>query len=715
MNAEKKSPAQTIVCVDDDLLMLHSLREQLLRGIGYAYEIELAGDGKEALALLDELAAEGREVPLLISDQIMPGMRGTELLQRAHKRYPKMLKVLLTGQADIDAVGQAVNNAGLYRLITKPWQEEDLVLTVKEALRSVAQARELANQALELGESHRQLEMSLALLSATLDATIDGILVVDLEGNPLQSNQQFSDLWQIPPPLLLPGMARELLAYLRTQLRIPDALNLIQGDKDRLPVVAEFNDGRIIEYVRCPQVLNGTRIGMVFSFRDVSEREESAARIRYESSHDHLSGLANRGWFGHELSRVIEHAALTQAHLAVLFIDLDHFKRINDSAGHSVGDELLKAVAQRLSRAVRDGDLVARWGGDEFTALLPDVDDEEDALAVVRRFLDVLMKPFQIGELSLRINASIGMAIFPEDGHDCETLLKHADMALYQVKAEGRNGYRRYHPLGNARKTDAGLTLESELGYALEREQLFLVYQPQIDSRTGRIHGIEALARWCHPQLGMISPEVFITIAEQTGSILSIGEWALETACLQTCIWHEQGLMPPRIAVNLSAMQFSHGDLPQLVRDVLLRTRCRPEWIEMEVTEAVALHNMSSTAAVLQEFQQAGMTVALDDFGTGYASLSYLKELPCNVLKIDRSFIARLAAGTTDAAIVEALVALGTALGLRVVAEGVETLKIREQLNQFGCWIMQGYLYSRPLSGPDMTAMLRAQVKPGRD
>jgi diguanylate cyclase (GGDEF)-like protein len=414
-----------IVCVDDDLPLLHTLREQLLRGLGGACDIELASSGEEALALLEELHDEGVSVPLLISDHHMRGMLGTELLVRAHDRYPQTLAILLTGQADVDAVGHAVNRASLYRLLTKPWQEGDLVLTVKEALRRLDQDRQIARHA--------------ALLQATMDATPDGLLVLDLDGQVQQLNRPFAVLWHQPEPLPRDGAA--LLPRLRAHLLTPEVLELDAVCPLPHTTLLELRDGRCIEYVGRPYQLDGRHAGAVYHFRDVTDRERSTRLIRHQALHDSLSGLPNRLQFSQALAQAVDQARAAQTHLAVLFVDLDHFKRVNDVLGHDCGDELLRQAARRLAHCLRQGDLIARWGGDEFTVLAPQVASPDEASALAGRIVQSLEQPFRVGEQVLRISASVGLARYPADGDDGQTLLRRADVALYRAKDGGRNGF----------------------------------------------------------------------------------------------------------------------------------------------------------------------------------------------------------------------------------------------------------------------------------
>jgi diguanylate cyclase (GGDEF)-like protein len=707
-----ESPAMTptIVCVDDDLPMLRSLREQLLRGLGDACDIELASSGDEALRLLADLAADRVQVPLLISDHIMPGMRGAELLTRAHEGYPNMLTILLTGQADVDAVSHAVNQANLYRLITKPWHEDDLIRTVKEALRRVDQDQQLAQRTEALAASSLRLEHSLQLLQATMDATLDGVLVLGDDGLPVQINRQLVNLWAVPEALAHLQSGPALLDHLRTQLHDPATMSLDPRSGPSALTVLELADGRAFEYLSRAHLMHGRRVGTVYSFRDVTERERSAKLIRHQALHDSLSGLPNRLQFGKALDRAVADARSTSNGLAVLFVDLDHFKRVNDTLGHDFGDKLLKHAADRLSACLREGDLIARWGGDEFTVLAPQIRSTDEARTLARRILEAIEQPFVLDGMTLQISASVGVASFPGDGEDGQALLRRADMALYRAKQEGRNGFQCFrHSAFADIDTDGGLSLETDLRRAIEGGELLLHYQPQIDTRTGLITGTEALARWNHPDHGWIGPNIFIPIAERTGMIVALGEWVLQTACRQAVEWRDQGLGDISVAVNLSAIQFDRSNLEAVVVRELQRSGLAPESLELEVTEAVALRHIASTAATLAALRHSGVRIALDDFGTGFASMTYLKQLPCDKLKIDRSFIDGLETGSKDAAIIRALVALADGLGLSIVAEGVETKQVSEVLQRLGCWTMQGYLFSRPVAADELTALLRRQ------
>lgn len=447
-------------------------------------------------------------------------------------------------------------------------------------------------------------------------------------------------------------------------------------------------------------------VAMAASIGGALKRQQAEATIRYQAFHDLLTGLPNRMLFNDRLPLALANAHRNGSMLAVMFLDLDRFKTINDTLGHAIGDQLLQAVATRLAGCLREGDTIARWGGDEFTLLLPQINNTEDAAKAAQRLSKALKPAFHVGMHELYISCSIGIALYPHDGDDAQTLLKNADAALYRVKEQGRNGYQIYTPAINS-QASALLALESSLHHALERQQFVLHYQPQINVNTGQITGMEALLRWQHPELGLIPPRVFIALAEENGLIVPIGEWVLRTACAQNKAWQVAGLPPFRMAVNLSARQFQQPHLVETVAQTLAETRLSPCHLELEITETVVMHDVDFTTSMLKDLQVMGVNLAVDDFGTGYSSLSYLKRFPLNTIKIDQSFIRELTTDPNDAAIVTAIIALGRGLNLNVVAEGVETQAQLDYLRSRHCEEMQGYLFSKPMPLEDATEFLQ--------
>ena len=427
--------------------------------------------------------------------------------------------------------------------------------------------------------------------------------------------------------------------------------------------------------------------------------------IRHQASHDRLTGLPNRMLFDDRLSLALAHTHRYGEMLAVVFLDLDSFKTVNDTLGHAVGDQLLKRVAERLKGCLRDGDVLARWGGDEFTLLLSPISSAEDTTKIARQILDTLNTPLEFKGQELHIKASLGIALAPYDGEDAETLLKNADAAMYRAKQKGRNNYQLYtSAIGT--KAQERLALENNLYKALERQEFRLHYQPQIDLQTGEIVGMEALIRWQSSELGFISPAQFIPLAEEMGLINAIGEWVLWTACTQNQEWQSLGLPPIRMAVNLSALQFQQKNLVKIIAQVLETTKLEPYYLELEITESIAMQDINSTISVLRTLRSMGIQIAIDDFGTGYSSLSSLKHFPLDKLKIDQSFVRELVTDSFDAAVITALVALGQGLKLEVIAEGVETQEQLEFLRKAKCDAVQGYFLSRPVPTQEATLCL---------
>jgi diguanylate cyclase (GGDEF)-like protein/PAS domain S-box-containing protein len=445
---------------------------------------------------------------------------------------------------------------------------------------------------------------------------------------------------------------------------------------------------------------------LLATVRDITERKQAEDRVQYLAYYDALTGLPNRTLLQDRLTTVLADARRQKYKIALLFLDLDRFKDINDSLGHSVGDFFLQEVAERLKKVAREQDTVARLGGDEFLIMLTHVKDVSDAAVAAERLMDAMTPEFIIQGHSLHVGCSIGVSIFPEHGADCETLIKNADAAMYNTKDNGRNNFRFFTEDMNARAVQR-LTLESSLRSALAKKQLFLMYQPQMDIATGRITGLEALLRWRHPELGLVPPDRFIRIAENSGLIVPIGEWVLRTACSQARKWQDEGLSALPIAVNVSAVQFRQENFGEVVRKVLHETRLPPQQLELELTESLLLANADVTLSVLKELKSMGVTLAIDDFGTGYSSFSYLKKFPISKLKIDRSFIRDIAVNPDDAAITTAIISLAKSLNLRVVAEGVENEAQIAFLRAHQCDEIQGFYFSKPLTVDQVVDKLR--------
>jgi diguanylate cyclase (GGDEF)-like protein len=437
-------------------------------------------------------------------------------------------------------------------------------------------------------------------------------------------------------------------------------------------------------------------------------------QLEHQANYDALTGLPNRNLLNDRLRQAV-YAQRSPRNLAVVFMDLDHFKFVNDSLGHSTGDKLLKAMGERLRAALREGDTVGRVGGDEFVLILNDQSNEEVIFRAMQRIASKVGEPITIDGKELYVSCSAGISMYPQDGPDVDTLLKNADAAMYRAKEHGRNNFQFYTAEMNERVNER-LALENALRRALERQEFILHYQQKVDIKTGAIVGAEALVRWMHPEWGLVRPARFIPLAEETGLIVQLGEWVLREACRQTREWLDGGLKPGVVSVNLSARQFRQEGLVRMVSRILEETKLEPAHLEMELTESMVMHNVEAAIATLQGLKSLGVALSVDDFGTGYSSLSYLKDLPIDALKIDRSFVRDIGAGAEveDGVIAQAIISLGHSLHLKVVAEGVETDQQVRFLKRHGCDELQGFFYGEPVAPADYACLLEKAKRRAR-
>lgn len=444
----------------------------------------------------------------------------------------------------------------------------------------------------------------------------------------------------------------------------------------------------------------------VTSLYDITEMKSYETELEHQAQHDTLTGLANRNVLSDRLSQSIVYGELYGHRVWVLFVDLDRFKFVNDTLGHNAGDQLLKEVASRLKAFTREADTIARLGSDEFVLILPERLDEELSVGLIQRMMDAIARPLQIEGYDFFLSCSVGVAVYPNDGADPDSLLKHADIAMYRAKEMGNNNYQFYTAAMNERALER-LQIEGDLRNALERKELLLYYQPQVDLRTGRMVGMEALLRWKHPQLGMISPTRFIDLAEETGLIVQMGAWVMHTACEQNKTWQRMGLGYLRMSVNLSTRQFFQQNLVQQVAEMLESTGLAPHYLEIELTESLVMTDVDLAVGILNDLKSIGVQLSIDDFGTGYSSLAYLKSFPIDALKIDQSFVRDITVDQDDAAIVASIISLAHNLRLQVIAEGVETHEQLSYLQRHRCDEMQGFYFSEPVSAAGIEIILR--------
>ena len=572
-----------------------------------------------------------------------------------------------------------------------------------------------------LKHAEEKLQFANTLLMTEMETSPDGILVVDTSLRIISYNRRFADMWRIPPDVLearddVPVLAAVTSAMLDPQAFIARVQYLYEHPEEASHDELETRDGRFIDrHTGVLRTVAGEYLGRVWFFRDITERKQADAQILRAARSDALTGLANRAVFMDAVQHAIALARRGDPGFGVLYLDLDQFKDVNDTLGHPVGDELLKAVAARLRSNIRESDIVARFGGDEFAVMVADVGEAADAAVLAETLIKAMSGPFLVHGNDIRSGVSIGISLFGPDEPDAETMLSRADLALYRAKSEGPGGYRFFTDAMDS-EARTRVTLGSELGEAIASGQLFLVYQPQVEIATGHITGVEALVRWRHPTRGVLAPNLFIPVAEKSGLIAALGHWVLREACHQAKAWLDAGIVLDVAAVNLSAVQFKRSfELERDIAAILEETGLPPARLELELTETVLMTASREHNDVLQRLRASGIRLAIDDFGVGYSSLDYLRRFPADRIKIAQDFVEQIATVPGSAAIVKATIGLARELGINVIAEGVDSPEQLELLQSWGCREGQGFFFARPLSAEDLTPLLvRGRVLSGQ-
>lgn len=580
-------------------------------------------------------------------------------------------------------------------------------ITIMEAM---AREAALAVQSQLLSNQRIQQEKELSLAAGVFRDTQEGIIITDARARILRVNNAFTRITGYREEEVIGRTPRMLRSgqhdrdFYKTMLLELKASGVWQGE-----IWSRRKDGELYpEWLNISAVLDqdSKPVQYICIFSDFTEKKLSEDRIYHLAHYDILTELPNRALLQERLTQAVSQAQRRDKPAAILFVDLDYFKRINDTLGHALGDQLLQVISQRLLGCIRKGDTVARQGGDEFIIVLNELQKENDAAIVAEHILMEIARPIQLDNHEVVISASIGISLFPSDADDASSLLKNADTAMYRAKEQGRGIYQYFTPDLNARALER-LTLESKLRRALLQEELQLEYQPQFNVAEDRTTAVEALLRWHNPELGMVMPSDFIQIAEETGDIISIGEWVLRQACLDFLQWQRAGNAPERIAINISARQLRFPDFVTRIQAILNETGMLAQHLELELTESALITNSEETRHVLLKIKALGIHIALDDFGTGYSSLTHLKRFPIDVVKIDKSFVKDILSDPDDAAIIEAVIRMGQTLGLRVIAEGVEDDAQHAFLRNHGCFEMQGYLLGRPMPAEELLDWLR--------
>ena len=695
-----KKSIKTALLIEDNPGDARLLREMFVEQGSSDTELTIVRSMSEA-----EQHLASHTVDIILLDLGLPDAQGVAAVRRAHAAAPRVPLVVLTGLDDETLAAHALQE-GAQDYIVK--SQADTYGTTRGLLRSLryAMERKSLEEALFVEKERAQV---------TLSSIGDAVACTDVSGNLTFLNVVAEKLtgwsWDEAAgrPMtevfrILDTTTREVIpnpmerAVRRDQtVHLPANSILVRRDGFEIPIedsVAPIHDGE------------GRAAGAVIVFRDVSVARAMALQMTHSAEHDFLTGLPNRMLLNDRISQAIALAPRHTKHVAVLFLDLDGFKHINDSLGHPTGDKLLQSIAKRLVECVRASDTVSRQGGDEFVILLSEVARSEDAEITARRMLEAVALPHSIDHHDLHVTTSIGVSVYPDDGLDAETLIKNADTAMYQAKENGRQSFQFFKPVMNARAVERQ-TIEEGLRRASERREFVLHYQPKINLATGTISGAEALIRWRHPTRGSVSPADFIPVAEQCGLIRPIGAWVLREACEQAQAWLDAGLPATSVAVNVSAMEFRADSFLDDLFAILRETGLDPGSLELELTESVLMKHAASTASILQTLRESGIRVAIDDFGTGYSSLSYLRKFPVDAVKIDQSFVRQISAAGDDTTIVKAVIGMARGLKLKVIAEGVETLEQLAFLRAYRCDEAQGYYFSRPVPAQHFAMLLK--------
>jgi len=680
--------APTILVVDDDLLVRTMLQDALTAA---GFEAVQAADGAAALRAFVEVNPD-----LVLLDLIMPGKDGYETCRELRSlpggEFTPIL--MITGVDGADSIHHAFE-AGATDFVAKPVNAELLVHRVRYMLRASRNVKRLA-------EDQARLEM----LKVAVDSLPVGITFCDVNGVIVYSNPAEAKMHGYQVEELIGQEARRFSTSSRSRRVEPDKLKEI--GVWRRESINVRKDG-----VEFPALLTSISVrdneqnylGIITTCEDVSDRKMAEEKIRQLAYYDTLTGLPNRGMFQERLHQSLSQAQRDNEKVNLIFLDLDHFKDINDTLGHEVGDKLLHLVANRLSACIRESDLLARLGGDEFVVVCQVLESQESVAAVLQRIQGIFTDPFDIDGHQIYTSASIGIAVFPDDSQDASTLFRCADTAMYQAKNDGRANFRFFSAELN-QKIVQRVALENSLRKGLEKNEFFLHYQPLWDLKTSKMVGAEVLLRWQSSDYGLMQPSAFISLLEDSGLINNVGEWVLRSACMQVREWAQTGHQDLKVAVNISGKQMKHPKFLEMLTGIIDETGVNPRNLELEFTESVIMDNVESTVDIFGKLKEMGIQLSIDDFGTGYSSLNYLKHFPVDRIKIDKSFVADVNRKESDAAIIEAIVSMAQSLSLRVVAEGVENSDQLHSLSKLGCDEVQGYYLAMPMHADDLAGKL---------
>lgn len=706
-HAPGKTEFRNILIVDDEAHFRNAYRE-LLAAPGR--RIEDCSCGRDAMQRL-----ERRDIDVVVLDLRLPDMGGIAIMDWLTRNRISTSVIVFSADESIDSAIMALRR-GAFEFIRKNCDPADLIQCVDRALRNRRMEQEHAQMTARLEQSER-------LHRFLVEQSPDLIYTLDNEGCFVFVNGRVESLLGYTREELLgqhfsvivheDDVEQARYAFGERRIGARATSNFEVRLRNKQNSVRSFDNRMVVAILSSQGVYTADETGRQRHFvgtsgvaRDITERKRAEETIAFQAFHDLLTGLPNRTLFLDRLDLSITQARRRNQRLGVMFLDIDRFKLINDTYGHPEGDRLLKDFASRIRQCLRSGDTLARQGGDEFTVLLPDIASAEDVAIIARKMLSELKRPFTIAERDFLATASIGFTLYPDDGETPDELIRNADIAMYQTKAHGKNGFLQFHRSMNTMHVER-ISLENDLRQAIEEGRQFeLHYQPQFDLGLGRITGVEALIRWNHPTQGMISPDAFIPLAEETGMIAGLSDWVLDAACRQLASWRAQGFSGWRMGVNLSARDFDRGDLLDRIVAPLHRHGVPPEAIEIEITESLLMKDAEAVIAKVHQLRRTGLGVSIDDFGTRYSSLNYLRRFSVSTIKIDQSFVRDLGFSHGSDAIVHAIIGIARSFGLHVVAEGVENASQREHLIALGCKEMQGYLFSKPLTAASLELLM---------
>lgn len=697
----------TLLYVEDDKTLSAATHKTLN---SFFKSITLAYDGKEGLSKYKE-----QDYDIVITDIMMPFMDGKEMSRHIHALNPDQAIIVMSAHDDARYLMELIE-IGIYKFIQKPPNLQQLAQCILSTAININNAKQVA----VLATSTRQdLAESQELLRTIIDTAPVRIFWKDKDSKYLGCNKLFAQDAGVDSQEELIGKSDfDLVWKEQAQGYVNDDKKVMDSGKEKIAYEESqtHQDGSVIWVTTSKTpLLNGNNeiIGLLGTYIDVTKQKEAMIEIQkakddlgYQAEHDILTGLPNRTLYLDRLHQAIKQALRKDNKIGVVFIDLDRFKEINDTLGHETGDKVVKLLGERLSEQLRRVDTIARFGGDEFILLVENLNNMVDLNEVLHKLMKAMETPFNLENHSLYLTLSAGVSIYPDDGDSAEILIRNADTAMYRAKDDGRNTYH-FYTKEMTMESFTHLVMTKNIRQALKNREFVVYYQPQIDGLKHELIGMEALVRWISPEDGFISPAHFIPVAEDCGLIDKIGHYVFEEATKQIVKWHNQGYEPGHMSINLSPVELHQENFIEHLQENIQRLNCKPQWLELEVTEGYTMKNPDEAIKMLENIRELGISLSMDDFGTGYSSLSYLKKLPISKLKIDQAFIRELPENTHDIAIVESIISMAKAMNFSVIAEGVETLAQHDFLIEKGCHNIQGYFYSKPVPADEMESFIK--------